>query len=65
MAGIATKVQLFNAAYKLAWDQLIASSQQYPQMASRLRDNIVVLMKAGNDDPAEIAAEAVRSMQQP
>lgn len=65
MAGIANKVKLFNEAYKLAWDQMMSDPQLLANpsgLATRLRDNIQVLMKTDMQSAEFIAAEAVARM---
>lgn len=64
VAGIAKRVQLFNDAYRTGWELLKTEEQPYaPEMAIRLKDNISTLIRAGWDDPQEIArttAERIR-----
>jgi hypothetical protein len=64
VGGIATKVQIFNEAYKLAWDQMMADPDlmNSPGLAVRLRDNIQILMKTGMESAELIAAEAIARM---
>lgn len=64
MAGIANSVRIFNESYRRAWQALASDDKRPPDhdMAYRLRDNIKALMKAGRDDPEEIAAIIVDRM---
>ena len=64
MSGIANSVWIFNEAYRRAWEALVSDSERPTSndMAVRLRDNIQVLMKAGRDDPEEIATLIVERL---
>ncbi len=65
MASIADKVKLFNEAYKVAWDQMMADPEllaRPTELAVRLRDNIQALMKTDMQSAEFIAAEAIARM---
>ena len=62
MASIESKVKLFNEAYKLAWDQMMADPELTAKpsgLALRLRDNIQALIKTDMQSAEFIAVEAV------
>jgi hypothetical protein len=61
MAGIANKVVLFNAAYKIALVSAIERKLPEPNLARRLSDAVRAQMKV-SEDPAVIAEAAVTSL---
>ena len=63
MAGLARSIQLFNAAYKLAWAQVSQPERmKHPEIARTLSSAIHDQIKVGATDAATIAAEAVKSL---
>ena len=56
-----TNVKLFNAAYKLAWDQLQSDAELLAKpsgLAKRLNDQVQKLLKDSNS-PEFVATEAI------
>ena len=58
---ISDKIQLFNAAYKLALELLAEKKIDVPGLALKLNDGVRSQMKV-SDDPAVIAEAAVNSI---
>ena len=61
MANISGKIQLFNAAYKIAWDLAIEHKAAAYGLAAKLNDAVRAQMKEG-DDPAIIGEAAFKSL---
>lgn len=61
MGTISGKIQLFNAAYKLAWDLSVGRNVSVPGLGLRLSDAVRVSMR-NNSDPMAIAEDAVASL---
>jgi hypothetical protein len=61
MANISGKIQLFNAAYKIAWDLAIEHKAAAYGLAAKLNDAVRAQMKGG-DDPAIIGEAAFKSL---
>jgi hypothetical protein len=56
------KIQLFNAAYKIAWDLAIEHKAAAYGLAAKLNDAVRAQMKDGNTDPAVIGEAAFKSL---
>ena len=61
MANISGKIQLFNTAYKIAWDLAIEHKAAAYGLAAKLNDAVRAQMKDG-DDPAIIGEAAFKSL---
>lgn len=61
METISRKIQLFNAAYKVAWDLSVERKVAVPGLALKLGDAVRISMRK-NSDPVAIAEEAVGSL---
>lgn len=60
--SIASKVRLFNAAYKIAWDKALEKGLKPAELAGRINDSLRVQMKNGPEDPAALADEVVKRL---
>jgi hypothetical protein len=63
MAGIARSIELFNSAYKLAWEYVsqhleMVPPNTRPTLSNSIRDQI----KAGATNAAMIAADAIKAL---
>jgi hypothetical protein len=62
MATIVGKIQLFNAAYKIAWDLAVEHKVTASDLARKLSDAVRVQMK-DSDNPSVIAEAAFKSLE--
>ena len=61
MAGIAQNIELYNLAYRLAWQHISGRQKhEYPSMATFLHDAIRRQLTEGAVEPVFIAAEALK-----
>ena len=64
MAGIARNIELYNSAYRLAWNHVSeVQKRETPNIAWRLHDFIRREIKNGASEPLLIASEALRSVE--
>ena len=61
MANISGKIEIFNAAYKIAWDLAISHKTAAYGLAAKLNDAVRAQIKDG-DDPAIVGEAAFRSL---
>lgn len=62
MPTISDKIQIFSAAYKIAWDLAVEHKIIAPDLAGKINDAVRLNMKF-SDDPAEIGRGAFNSLQ--
>jgi hypothetical protein len=63
MAGLARSIELFNSAYKLAWEHISKHAEMnHPDIAQALGRSIHDQIKVGATDAAAIAAKVVRNL---
>ena len=63
MAGIARKIELYNLAYRLAWEHISEHQRrEHPDIAQRLHDSIRRQVSEGATEAVFIASEALRDI---
>jgi hypothetical protein len=66
MVGIAQNIELFNEAYRLAWDHISElQKHEQPNIAFRLYVSIRRQLKEGATEPLFIASEALKDVEKP
>ena len=64
MAEIARKIELYNLAYRLAWEHISEhQKREHPDIARRLHDSIKRRVNEGATEPVFIASEAPRDIE--
>ena len=64
MAEIAQKIELYNLAYRLAWEHISErQKREHPDIARRLDDSIKHRVNEGATEPVFIASEALRDIE--
>jgi hypothetical protein len=64
VAGIARKIELYNSAYRLAWEHISEhQKRERPIIARRLHDSIRRLVEDGATEPLLIASEALKTLE--
>jgi hypothetical protein len=61
MPTISDKIQVFNTAYKIAWDLAVEHKINAPDLARKINDAVRIQMKL-SDDPAAVAEAAFHSL---
>ena len=62
MGQVVNQIQIFNKAFKVAWDLAVEQSELTPGLGPKISDEIRRLMKGGQTDPDEVGKAAFEAL---